>query len=354
MYTNIDTDSGLQAFKTLFSEYTDKIPAGFPQEFFLKVLKLIMTFNIFQLDDTFWWQITGTAMGTPAACMYATITYGVHELLRILTEFKDNLIFYKRYIDDIIGIWIPILGTDDEVRWSNFKTLLDGFGNLKWKVDDRTFKVTFLDLNLELKNGRIHTSTYQKPMNLYLYLPALSAHPAGCLKGLIVGNIIRFWQQNPKDNFQKLTKEFIMHLVRRGHALSSLKDIMLQAATIIENKKIKTIAHQPDNIDPNEDDNLPPFHTNRQKSADTDQTTDYLNRKLYLHWEYHPHGLQNSQIRKIYSTTLQNKDNFKGGMTIALSRPKNLRDTVTRTTMKEIEGQRVSDFLTKKLTTPSL
>jgi len=85
---------------------------------FLQVLELVMTNNIFSFGDTTWLQLTGTAMGTPAACAYATITYGQHENTKILTEFSSNLLYYKRYIDDIFAIWIPSK-TGNNIIWKN-------------------------------------------------------------------------------------------------------------------------------------------------------------------------------------------------------------------------------------------
>ena len=66
-----------------------------------------MNNNIFSFADTFWWQRTGAAMGTPVACTYAMLSFGHHENVEILPTFQPNLIYYRRYIDDILGIWVP-------------------------------------------------------------------------------------------------------------------------------------------------------------------------------------------------------------------------------------------------------
>jgi hypothetical protein len=79
-----------------------------------------MNNNIFSFAKTKWSQLLGMAMGTPAACAYATITYGHYENTVILTEFAPNLLYYRCYIDDIFGIWIPPDSHQTET-WRSFE-----------------------------------------------------------------------------------------------------------------------------------------------------------------------------------------------------------------------------------------
>jgi hypothetical protein len=106
MYKNIDTNTGIRAFKMLFSEYRNLIPNDLPQELFLNILIIIMENHIFKFGDTYWLQTQGTAMGTPAAPLYSILTYGYYENTTILNNFKTNLLYYRRFIDDIFSIWI--------------------------------------------------------------------------------------------------------------------------------------------------------------------------------------------------------------------------------------------------------
>jgi hypothetical protein len=91
--------------------------------------------NIFTFANSYWLQTTGTAMGTPVACTYATITFGHFENTVLLSTFKWHLLFFKRYIDDIIGIWIPP-NDNDPGPWDYFKTKLNEWGNLRWKIEE--------------------------------------------------------------------------------------------------------------------------------------------------------------------------------------------------------------------------
>jgi len=134
-----------------------------------------MEHNIFSFADTFWLQLSGTAMGTPVACTYAMISFRQYENTEILPEFQPNLIYYKRYIDDILGNWLPTPNKNGD-DWECFKTKLNNWGSLKWVIQDPSTRVQFLDLDLKLNHQTISMETYQKPMNLYLYIPPLSAH----------------------------------------------------------------------------------------------------------------------------------------------------------------------------------
>jgi len=105
---------------------------------------------IFSFSNTYWIQLSGTAMGTPAACSYATITYGHFENTEILMEFHPQILFYRRYIDDIFGLWVPP-STQQASTWTRFKEKLNSWGNLKWLIEEPSNKTVFLDLQVELR-----------------------------------------------------------------------------------------------------------------------------------------------------------------------------------------------------------
>jgi hypothetical protein len=132
MYTNLDTTTGLQALRQLFQTYNNLIPASFPRVLFLTSLEIVMKNNIYTFGDTSWWQLQGTAVGTPAAPLYSILTYGYHENSQILPDvFSQNIVYYKRHIDDIVGIWVDTLPT----KWEELKTQLNPFGSLLWNIE---------------------------------------------------------------------------------------------------------------------------------------------------------------------------------------------------------------------------
>ena len=180
-----------------------------------------------------------------------------------------------RYIDDILGIWIPSKN-NNIATWNRFKESLNNWGSLKWVIEEPSHQTKFLDRNIQLKKSTITTETYQKSMNLYLYIPPLSAHPQSCFKGLIHGEIRRYWIQNNPANFQAILLKFIQRLIDRGHTLEQLTPLITQAAADLDNKAWQAI-----------------------NTSSCSQDT------LFIHWQHYPGGLQRSDIRKIYEATLQ-------------------------------------------------
>jgi hypothetical protein len=261
MYTNIDTPTGLKAVQDFIITNNALLPSNFPTELFLQILKLVMENNIFSFGESYWLQLSGTAMGTPTACSYATVSYGHFENTEILTTFKPNLIYYKRYIDNVFGIWLPPSHNKDST-WNAFKEKLNSWGSLHWTIENPSSHTVFLDLNIYIRNSKIITTTFQKDLNLYLYLPPLSAHPPSCLKGLINGELRRYWTQNTThEDFQDVLTKFITRLLDRGHTITALAPMLLQASACLD-------------------------------QASVNNNNDASSKILYIHWPYHPNGLK--------------------------------------------------------------
>ena len=225
MYTNIDTTTAINAIEDYLTANQHNFPT-LPVIPVIEALELIMRHNVFQFGDTYWLQKKGTAMGAPPACSYANISFAVHELV-FLPKYKNSLFLYKRYIDDIFGIWlIDKCIRKDNSTWQAFGDDLNGWTGLTWKIGDRRKKVTFLDVELEINNNKIKSIISEKPENLHLYLPVRSAHPPGVLQGLIAGYIYRARSLcTDQDDAVKKINELFTHLKNRGYASSTLRPI---------------------------------------------------------------------------------------------------------------------------------
>lgn len=335
MYTNINTRHGIQSIKRWLQMHKKKnnLPAGYPIQFVVDGLKIVMKNNILQFGDTFWHQRNGTAMGTSSACMYATIYFSYHEETEILPPGKNRgILFYRRLIDDA---FIIQLSSHKKEKYNDLVQALNNFGDdgsrLQWEVSQPAKHAVFLDLNLTIQdNGTIHTSTYVKPMNLHLYIPAHSAHSPGVLKSLIFGQLLRFWKQNSqRKDFIKACHDFYHHLRNRGYHSSTLNEQFLLAAERLS--AVPTLTH-----------------------SSSTQVPD-LEKRIFFHVQYHPHSIPKQTIRDHYRTTCEqallnstNGNDTKLGinrLVIAYSRAPNLRDRLCRTKLPPTPGQDVSDIL---------
>ena len=99
-------------------------------------------------------QIQGTAMGTKMAPSYANLFMDRLERAFLAQEPIQPLV-WKRYIDDILCIWV---GTRSKLE-SFLDTLNKAHKTLKftWSISDE--RVEFLDLNL-FKGGRFNTTNH--------------------------------------------------------------------------------------------------------------------------------------------------------------------------------------------------
>ena len=191
MYTNIDTEHALIILRKFLEELAaeGKLPLDFVIEMIVEAAKLVMRWNIFVYGDCYFKQLIGTAMGTPAAVIWAMIYFYWHKKTQIDTQIQNNdTIFIARFVDDVFGITL-VGGADglSEDGWSEFRNEIDGFGILTWDVEDPSKSTDFLDLMIKIKDGVFITQTYQKAINLYQYLTPDSAHPSWMIKAMIYG-----------------------------------------------------------------------------------------------------------------------------------------------------------------------
>ena len=204
----------------------------------MKGLSTIMTHNVFRFGDTHWIQLRGTAMGAPPAPMYATLYFGILEQ-RFLSSFPE-CIFYRRYVDDGFGIWVPSSNTTNDhsnntthtensaSRWTLFQQTFDNICDLEWTFSPLTTSADFLDITISINNhNKIDTTVFEKALNLYLYLPPHSCHPKGLLNGLIHGMMLRFFRlSTSKETACSNVRRLLVRLKARGYHPKVLNDIM--------------------------------------------------------------------------------------------------------------------------------
>ena len=120
MYTNIPTCTALNLIGKHITQYKHESNETYPTDAVREGLHLVMTMNTFAFGDLTFKQLNGTAMGTPPAPPYATVYYSIHEE-KILPKFLQRIVFYRRFMDNVIGIWCPNQNSQvDDTKWNNF------------------------------------------------------------------------------------------------------------------------------------------------------------------------------------------------------------------------------------------
>ena len=228
-YTNIKTHAALHEIGQYLHQ-REALFSGVPTDALSAALGIVMKNNVFKFGDTFWLQKTGTAMGTPPAVMYATLFFAIHED-KFLPKYKDRLPLYKRYIDDVVGVWIPHPDVATDARlWDEFKADLNNYHGVEWVTSKLSSKINFLDITISLQDGKIQTTLYEKMLNLYLYIPPHSAHPPGVLKGLVLGNAFRIYSLcSIKTDIKNHLQAFYNRLLARGYKKDALAPLFLRA-----------------------------------------------------------------------------------------------------------------------------
>ena len=212
MYTNIDTAHAL----LIIGIWLDSLdlPEGFPLEAVKEAMALVMRNNIFEWGDLYFLQLLGTAMGTSAACMWATIYFAVHEIGTIIPKYNDYLLLFCRFIDDIFGIWV---GDRQGSLWDEFKKDINSFGRLTWTFVEPSSSVDFLDLTISIEQGQVITKTFQKAMNLYQYVAPSSNHPPKMINGIIFSLLRTYMRQNMREaDYQSVALKLFHRHAARG------------------------------------------------------------------------------------------------------------------------------------------
>ena len=323
MYTNIDTKHNIHTVTHWLQKISPHLPPDFPSSLLLEAIKIVMENNIFRFGEKYFIQKTGTAMGTPCACILATIYYSIHEEY-LISKYSGNLLYFRRFIDDCFYIWKLNGNTSTAMEnYNNFKKEMDHYGLLRWTHSPLTHKTTFLDLTISYSSTKkqLTFQTFQKPDNLYLYLTPNSSHPPGVLKSMIFGLLRKYKIQNSHESdFRQMISKLYTRLLSRGHKHETLIPIF--------NSALLRLC-------------LPP---NEQKEKPTND--------LFFKIQYHPKSISRKTIQKLFHETCSSPNLFQQqdddndqtdkkdilhnkNLTIAYSRDKNLRDLLIPSNLKK-------------------
>jgi hypothetical protein len=116
---------------------------------------------------------------------------------------------------------------------------MNSFEKLNWEFTPLGKTVHFMDLVLRVTPRGIETSIYEKPLNLYLYIPPHLAQAPGILTGLVFGMMERIFCLTTHWRDQKTSiRNLFLCLCNRGYSSTVLKPIFAAALDRIKNRPL--------------------------------------------------------------------------------------------------------------------
>ncbi len=345
MYTNIDTAHCMDRLTTFLINPTTitKYPDLKPQAL-IEALQLVMYNNRMKFGDLFVHQHKGIAMGMAPAPSIANLFVAIYEETHINHFPASSLQFLRRFIDDGFGIWLRDTDSHlDCLNWRLFQDIVNNMG-LRWEFSERSHMVTFMDLNVELSNGKLHTSLYAKPLALHLYIPPSSCHAPGIATGLIFGHFFRvFLLCSHERDIEQEIYLFFNRLLDRGYSLSTLIPLFLTAelkARQARAKQLRELLPQsPHNTSSPQQESTTNSPTPNSQHSRGITNTEGSDNGVFFHLKYHPANPPASMIQRMWRSHvltphratplyhLRNKDGCRVNirkLTIAYNRAPNL------------------------------
>jgi hypothetical protein len=220
LYPNIPIMLGLSIVRSVLTDLnfftSDKL------NFIMSLLHWVLTNNYCTFNGVTYLQLKGTAMGTPTAVVYSNIfLYGIEK--RILHRFSP--LYYTRYIDDVFSIFpSPTLAHGYVTEFNSFCPSI--------KFDAITVDTSGVMLDLEFTLtpqldpplATVSHRLFQKPRNVYQYIPPSSEHKPSLFKNIVLQELKRYsLASSLHSDYTSISSSFRERLLARGYD-SSLID----------------------------------------------------------------------------------------------------------------------------------
>ena len=222
LYPNIPLREGLEAMDLFLLECRMN---PVERDFMLNVLRTVLYSNVYEFNNVLYLQVTGTAMGTPTAVVFANVflyMLGRKLIAKYINERK--LLFYRRLIDDLFMIW------DTHTNAMDFKREYDSLHtNINTTHNISQYGLEMLDVFFYKgprfsERGILDTKLFQKAHNRYAYLPGNSFHPSSLKRGFISSEIQRIVRASSSfDEYYESRALFLKRLIARKYKASLLR-----------------------------------------------------------------------------------------------------------------------------------
>ena len=217
LYPNMDVQLGLKLTKEFLTEINWETSQHI--DFIIKAMHFVLTQGFIIFENRVFQQRNGAAMGSPMIPPYANIYMYMLERTTIHKYLKSgNLKLYRRYIDDVLLI---IQSQNDKIILELQAELNNIHPKIRLTWTNQSQTCNFLDLTLWITpKNHIQSNVFQKPLNIYAYLPYHSYHTESQKKGFIKAEALRYARTcSRKQDFNNIMELFKVRLQRRGYPL---------------------------------------------------------------------------------------------------------------------------------------
>ena len=181
----------------------------FYQTIFSDGLSIILKFNYFYINKSFFHQIKGTAMGTKFAVVGSNLVVAYKEikLFALLPQ-----VYPQDFVDFLLRNYFRFLDNIFQKRLENFdiKQFYDSLEDLKFIFKNPSTTLNFIDIQLKVVNNTLVFDINYKPTNSAATLVILRIINIALS---LVKRIINFVTDNRETRFSELKK----HLIERNH-----------------------------------------------------------------------------------------------------------------------------------------
>ena len=212
MFPNVPVKKTLEVVREeLQKDETLKSRTDWEIDDIMKLLEISIETYFKTLDGKIYFQRDGLPIGKSISKPLAGIYMHWFERTYVFNEtgeFRDNIVFWKRQMDDIFFVW---KGSKEELELFVWK-----FNRIEIRIQftlevEKEEFLPFLDVGILKKEGKLVTKIYRKPIHTQQYIHWGSNHPKHMLLGVLKG------------------------LIHRAHVLCDMKEDLIEELDLLKN-----------------------------------------------------------------------------------------------------------------------
>ena len=200
----------------------------------LSIILTLIKQNYFQYNGKIYQPHKGIAMGSPISSTIAEIYIQYFESLHVKHWLESSeIIFYKRYVDDIFIVY----DTGKTNAQNIFKKIYKIDPNLQFKITYETDNtITYMDLSISRSNNKLELGIYRKPIETGTVIHSNSNHPYEQKMSAFIYYINRLLQLPITEESKQSEWETILAIARNnGYSTKTINNLKKKLLTRKQN-----------------------------------------------------------------------------------------------------------------------